>query len=174
MVLSDSPTADLDGPAPVGARLLGTLAGAALLVGCAGAPAPAAPPSEPPPPPAACLLDTGALRVATGVAWTADSTTATDIRCVYDPAGGTGADFVVVDVAPPGIPVPPLDELAAVCEDGTRVPAGDGFGCRLAGGGVFAATVRDGALVTLAAATVPAATTADRLAAALAGQLTPR
>lgn len=154
------------------ARLLGTLAGAALLTACTGAPAapdtaPDIAPPAPPAPPAACLLDTDALRVATGVAWTADATTATDTRCVYDP--DTGTEFAVVDLAP--APATPLAEVAAVCTDGTRAPAGDGFACRLAGGGVFAATVRDGELTTLAAASVPAATTADRLAAALADQL---
>ncbi|MDN5933132.1 MAG: hypothetical protein L0I24_19045, partial [Pseudonocardia sp.] len=114
--------------------------------------------------------DTDALRAATGLVWAPDDTTASDTRCVYDPATGTGAEFVAVDVAPPG--VTPLDDIAAVCAAGTRGPAGDGFVCRLPAGGVFAATVRDGELVTLAAASVPAATTADRLAAALAEQLT--
>lgn len=157
------------------ARLLGTLAGAVLLTACTGepAPAPAAAP-EPAPPPAACLLDPDALRAATGLVWAPDDTTASDTRCLYDPATGTGAEFVAVDVAPPGVtgPPTPLDDIAAVCADGTRVPAGDGFGCRLPAGGVFAATVRDGELVTLAAAAVPAGTTADALATALAEQLT--
>lgn len=155
------------------ARLLGTLAAAVLLTACTGGgtPAPSAAPAPPgpPEPPAACLLDTAALRATTGTAWTADAATATDTRCVYDPDGGTGAEFVVVDVAQG--PATPLDDVAAVCADGTRTAAGAGFGCRLAGGGVFAATVRDGALVTLAAAGVPATTTADRLATALADQL---
>jgi hypothetical protein len=156
----------------VNARLLGPLAGVLLLTACTGAaPAPAAAPAppEPPAPPAACLLDTAALRVATGLAWTADATTATDTRCVYDPEGGADAEFVVVDVAEP---VTPLEEVADVCADGSRTPAGAGFVCRLAGGGLFAATVRDGELVTLAAAAVPAGTTVDRLAAGLAEQLT--
>jgi hypothetical protein len=171
----------------VSARLLGTLAGAVWLTACTGtpAPAPAAPP-EPPPPPAACLLDTDALRVATGLTWAPDDTTASDTRCVYDPGTGTGTEFVVVDVDPPAVTEPPtpldeptplddptpVDDIAAVCAGDTRVPAGSGFVCRLPAGGVFAATVRDGALVTLAAAAVPAATTADALGTAFAEQLT--
>lgn len=158
MVLSDA----------VGARLLGPLACALLVTACTAPVTPAAAPApEPPAPPAACLLDTDALRVATGIAWTADATTATDLRCVYDPDGATVTEFVVVDVAA----ATPLDDVAGVCAEGTRTPAGDGFGCRLTGGGVFAATVRDGELVTLAAAAVPATVTADRLATALAEQL---
>jgi hypothetical protein len=155
----------------VSARLLGALTAAVLLSGCTGVapvPDPAPPTTEPPAPPAACLLDTEALRVATGLAWAADTTTATDTRCVYDPDGGTGTEFVVVDVAQPGVP---LDQVAELCTAGTRIPAGEGLVCGLAGGGVFAATVRGGELVTLAAASVPAATTADRLTAALGEQL---
>lgn len=150
---------------PAGAALLGV-----LLAGCTGAPPPAAAPAPAPPPPAppaACLLDVEALRAATGPAWAADEAVASDTRCVYDPAGGTDGEFVVVDVGP----AVPLDDVAALCADGTRTPAGTGFTCRLPGGGVFAATVHDGDLVTAAAAEVPAATTSDRLAAALGAQL---
>lgn len=174
-----------------GGRVRGRLPGALLavlvlavpaLAGCTGAvpadprpagtaPADTAPAdAAPPAPPAACLLDTGALRAATGLAWTADETAAGATRCVYDPEGGSGTQFVGVDVTPG--PATPLDEVAAVCAPDTRTPAGAGFVCRLPGGGVFAATLRDGDLVTVAVASVPAATSADRLAAALGDQLT--
>lgn len=148
-------------------RLLGALAGAVVLTGCAGTPAPDAAPvaPEPPAPPAACLLDADALAAATGVAWTPDGTAASDTRCVYDARGSDA--FLVVDLAAPV----PLDDVAAVCDGDTRTPAGSGFVCRLPGGGVFAATEHDGDLLTLAAAAVPAATTADRLASALGAQL---
>ena len=149
---------------PAGAVLLGV-----LLAGCTAAPAPPPPPVPPPPPapPAACLLDVAALRTATGPAWVADETAATDTRCVYDPEGATAGEFVVVEVGPAVV----LDDVAAVCADGTRTPTGTGFTCRLPGGGVFAATLHDGDLVTVAAVEVPASTTPDRLATALGAQL---
>ena len=81
-----------------GARTAALLAATVLLsllsVGCTGgaiddsaATAPGAVPAPPPPPPpAACLLDTDALATTTGLSWTADAVTASDTRCVYDPA----------------------------------------------------------------------------------------
>lgn len=149
------------------ARLLGVLAGAVVLTGCTAAPAPDAAPvtTEPPAPPAACLLDVDALTAASGVAWTPDEIAASDTRCVYDADGG--GEFLVVEITASV----PLDEVAAVCTSGSRAPAGGGFVCGLPGGGVFAATERDGDLLTLATATVPAATTSERLATALGGQL---
>ncbi|MBW0115944.1 hypothetical protein, partial [Pseudonocardia abyssalis] len=96
-----------------------------------------------------------------------DEIAASDTRCIYDADGG-GGEFLVVEIAP----AVPLDDVAAVCTAGSRTPAGTGFVCGLPGGGVFAATERDGDLLTLAAAAVPAATTADRLATALDAQLT--
>jgi hypothetical protein len=157
------------------------LLGAVVLAGCTAAPAPeptaAAPVPEPVVPPAACVLDVAVLSSATGLTWAADETTASDTRCVYDPAPGSGTDFVAVDVlsSPPtgsGPPPAALDTLARACAADTRAPAGtDGFVCRFPGGGVFAARDRAGVVVTVAAAEVPAATTADQLAAAFTEQL---
>lgn len=155
-----------------GAALAGLVGLAGPVVaGCSAAPVPDAPPAttEPPAPPAACLLDTGALQAATGLAWTPDATTAGDARCVYDPASGTGAEFAAVDVAPR--PSGTLDDIAALCAAGSRTPASTGFVCRLEGGGVFAATDRGSDLVTLAVATVPEGTTAAQLTTALAEQI---
>lgn len=161
-----------------------------LASGCTGAgpPGPARQ-TDPPAPPAACLLDPAALAATSGVAWTPDRSIASDTRCVYDvaapatagttptPADGPPA-FLAVETAPirAGDPTTELDTIAQLCAEGSRAPvtAPEGaFVCRLAGGGVFAATVREGELVTLAAASVPAATTADLLATALAEQLPP-
>ncbi|MHA6782588.1 hypothetical protein ACVGOW_16585 [Pseudonocardia saturnea] len=157
-----------------------------LAAGCTGSgPPEPARKADPPAPAAACLLDPDALAAGSGVAWIPDRSIASDTRCVYDvatagstpaPADGPRA-FLVVETAPirGGDPAAELETVAQVCAEGSRAPvtaAQDGFVCRLAGGGVFAATVRDGELVTLAAASVPAASTADRLATALAEQLT--
>jgi hypothetical protein len=60
-----------------------------------GAPAPA-----PPAPPAACLLDTDALAAGTGLSWTADVSTASDTRCVYDPGPGTAASAAPASSSP--------------------------------------------------------------------------
>jgi len=131
---------------------------------------PAAAPALPEPaPPAACLLDTTVLATTTGVGWTPDATTASDTRCVYDPDGGSGQEFVVIAVtADPG----GLDGIAPVCASDTRTPGtSGGFVCGLPGGGVFAAVVRGEELVTIAAARVPASTTAERLGTAFAEQL---
>jgi hypothetical protein len=165
---------------PLAAAAIVALAG--LLAGCTdgGAPEPPAPPPPPPPPPpAACLLDTGALAAATGLTWTPDASTASDTRCVYDPSGSPrppeGPAFVAVEVAPGADPNPAtvLDAVAALCEDGSRVPAGQaGFVCRFDGDSVFAAAVRDGQVVTLAASAVPAGTTAARLVVAFDQQIT--
>ncbi|WP_219416462.1 hypothetical protein [Pseudonocardia nigra] len=178
------------------ARAAGLLVCAAALSGCslfadADAPDPAAQ-APPPAPPAACLLDTAALAAATGVTWTPDQTTATDTRCVYDPAaapapdgaeetdGGDDAEgpaFLAVDVTPLAgdDPAAGLDTVAGVCTDGSRAPVtatdGGGFVCRLPGGSVYAATVRGGELVTVAASTVPPGTTAARLVVAVSEQL---
>ena len=164
---------------PYAAAAIVALAG--LLAGCTdgGAPeAPAPPPPPPPPPPAACLLDTGALATATGLTWTPDASTASDTRCVYDPSGTTrppeGPAFVAVEVTPAADPNPAtaLDAVAALCEDGSRVPAGQaGFVCRFDGDSVFAAAVRNGQVVTLAASAVPAGTTAARLVVAFDQQI---
>jgi hypothetical protein len=164
-------------PAGLGLAGLG-LAGAALLAGCTAGPDPVVPP--PPPPPAACLLDTAALAAITGLSWTPDAATASDTRCVYDPTTlsvpGDRPAFVTVDVVPAQGPDPAaeLDTVAGVCDDGSRVPvvAGDGFVCRFQGGNVFAATVRRGDLVTIAASAVPPGTTAARLVIAFDQQLT--
>ncbi|GAA1323119.1 hypothetical protein [Pseudonocardia xinjiangensis] len=184
--------------------LTGALTGAALLGGCSlGAdpdrPGSAAPPSPPPDPPAACMLDTAALATATGLTWTPDATTASDTRCVYDPAAGAptsgvptsgtptagttaagddadGPAFVAVDVAPTGATAAnaALDTAAAACRPTSRseVPtAGGGFVCRFEGGSVFAAAVRGGRLVTVSASAVPAGTTTAQLVTALREQL---
>lgn len=170
----------------LGAKLLGwALLGVAVLAvlgGCTAAPPASAPLIAPTPepvvPPAACVLDLAAMATATGLTWTADETTASDTRCVYDPEPGSGTDFVAVEVlsSPPTSsgPAPAaLDTLALACAPDTRAPAGsDGFVCRFPGGGVFAARDRAGVVVTVAAAEVPAAITADQLAAAFTEQLT--
>ncbi|MCY7343820.1 MAG: hypothetical protein LH603_18810 [Pseudonocardia sp.] len=173
------------------------LAGALLLGGCTPAPPSPAPEPSPatstsqvpsgqaePPPPAACLLDAAALAAATGMTWTPDRTTASDTRCVYDPARDPaaatgGADFVAVDVAPSGTddPAGELDTLAQVCDDGSRAAAGPGdagvagFVCRFRSGSVFAAAARGGQVVTVAASAVPSGTTAAQLVVAFTEQL---
>lgn len=153
---------------------MGVVVLTATLGGCsvADAPAPAEPP-PPPPPPAACLLDAAALATATGLSWTPDLSTASDARCVYDPSGprpAEGPAFLAVDVTPD--PPAALDTVAALCEDGSRVPAGtDGFVCRYQGGNVFAAIAHEGRLVTLSASAVPAGTTAARLVVAFDQQV---
>ncbi len=147
--------------------------GLILLAGCTavpGSPAAVSEP-EPPAPPAACLLDTAALAADSGVAWEPDLITATDTRCVYD----AGEAFLAVDIAPG---TDDLETPAQLCDATTRtdLPAG-GLVCRF-GDGVFAAAVlqpgevADGdALLTIAAAQVPAGSDAPRLADALARQL---
>ena len=142
---------------------------------------PAGPPAPPPPPPpAACVLDTVALAAGTGVPWSVDAVTASDTRCVYDPASastpdprsGVRTDFVAVHLAAVD-PATTLDELAAACAAGSREPvAPDGFVCRFRDGdGVLAARTRAGRLVTVTASAVPTGTTAERLAAAIGDQL---
>jgi hypothetical protein len=156
----------------VAAAVTAGLAGACS-PGAAPAPAPA-PPPPPPPPPAACLLDTAALAAATGLDWTPDASTASDTRCVYDPSpeGAAAPAFVTVDVAPAADPATTLDTVTALCEEGSAVPAGDtGVVCRFQGGSVFAAAVRDGRVVTVAASAVPAGTTAARLVVAFDQQV---
>jgi hypothetical protein len=137
--------------------------------------------ARPPAPPAACLLDTAALTATTGLTWVPDQNTATDTRCVYDPAvpgvTGAGPDFVAVDVAPlrSTTSATELDTIAGVCEAGSRAPvlaANGGFVCRIAGGNVFGALVRGDQVVTVAASAVPAGTTAARLVVAFTQQLT--
>jgi hypothetical protein len=164
-------------------QLTRTVAALVVAVAVAGCSAPAdrqAPPPPPPPPlpPAACLLDTAALAAATGVGWAPDASTASDTRCVYDPAASPrppeGPVFLAVEVTPAGEPAVALDTVAEVCEDDSRVAAvGDqaGFVCRIQGGSVFAATARDGQVVTLAASAVPSGTTAARLVMAFDQQL---
>jgi hypothetical protein len=151
---------------------------AAALGACstADSPAPSVPP--PPPPPAACLLDTGALTATTGLSWTPDASTASDTRCVYDPSGtprpAEGPAFLSVDVTQDVAQEPStaLDAVAALCEGGSRAPAGTtGFVCRYQGGNVFAAVVHDGRLVTLSASAVPAGTTAAQLVVAFDQQV---
>jgi hypothetical protein len=170
----------------------GVLAAAALAVsagitaGCTAAPAiePPAPTVEaaPPAPPAACLLDTTGLATASGLTWTPDRTTASDTRCVYDPApAGTGdanpgTGFATVAITPmtAADPRDELDGVATVCQDGSRaaVPAGGtGFVCRFRGGSVFAALVRAGQLVTVSVSAVPEGTTAAQLVVAMTQQL---
>lgn len=153
----------------------------AVLAGCAAESRPPEPPpvpAAPPAPPAACLLDTAALATTTGIGWTADETTASDDRCVYDPAGADGTpggpEFLAVDIVPATGTAAGLETVAAVCAPGSRAPveAGDGgFVCRFEGGSVFAARVSTGRLVTVAASGVPAGTTAARLVVALSRQL---
>ena len=167
-------------PSMRSARPAATLLVMAAVVSGAGcstveAPAPQAPP-PPPAPPVACLLDTGALATATGLTWTPDASTASDTRCVYDPSGTPrppdGPAFLAVDVTTDPDPVAALDIVAALCEDGSRAPAGtSGFVCRFQGGNVFAAVVHDGRLVTLAASAVPPGTTAAQLVVAFDQQV---
>lgn len=155
----------------------GVLAGVALLAGCTAGPAPVEPP-PPPPPPAACLLDTAALAATTGLAWTPDANTASDSRCVYDPSTlsipADGPAFVTVDVvaAQDQNAAAALETVAALCDEGSRATAGEsGFVCRFQGGNVFAAIVRGGEVVTIAASAVPPGTTAARLVVAFGQQL---
>lgn len=158
-------------------RFTAGAAGAALallgLVACTGPPGEqaAAPAPDPPPPPAACLLALDALAAATGLSWNPDPTTASDTRCVYDPAGDGGA-FLAVELAPvDGDPAAVLERVAEVC-DGTAERAGAAaLVCGLDSGGVYGAAATDGRLVTLAASAVPDGTTAAGLTAALAEQL---
>jgi hypothetical protein len=167
------------------ARAAALVVAVGVLTGCSagGGPTPPAPPPPPPPPPppAACLLDTDALTAATGLTWTPDPNTASDTRCVYDPAGAPrppdGPAFLAVDVTPDPDPVTALDTVAALCEDGSRAPAAGsegraaGFVCRFQGGNVFAAAASEGRLVTLAASAVPPGTTAASLVVAFDRQV---
>lgn len=162
------------------------LAASALLVGSlvstCGGPAgtqagPAAASSTAPPvPPAACLLDTAAFEAATGIAWTPDATTATDGRCVFDPAGPQDDPaFVTATVAAPAPDAATaLTTLAQLCDARSRaeVPGtGGGFVCRFQTGTVVGAAPRGAQLLTLTASAVPKGTTADRLTRGLAEQL---
>jgi hypothetical protein len=155
-------------------RFVGAVVLTAALGGCSGAaPVPVAP-RPPPPPPAACLLDTAALAVATGLTWTPDASTASDSRCVYDLPGAQrpaeGPAFLSVEVTQD--PATALDTVAELCDDGSRAPVGAaGFVCRYQGGNVFAALVRDGRLVTISASAVPAGTTAAQLVVAFDQQV---
>lgn len=166
--------------------LAGTAVGLASALGLAGCTA--APPDDaagprsatPPPPPAACLLDPAALAAASGVGWTPDQSTASDVRCVYDPDVPTGprsAQFLVVELVPSGAgdPAADLDSAATACAAGSRVPlqaGASGFGCRFRTvEGVFAAVVRSGTLITVSSAAVPDGTTVERLSDAVRQQL---
>ena len=156
-----------------GVRSAGVLAAAALLVACSGEvePAPAVP--TPPPPPAACLLDVDALAAATGLPWTPEPATAGDVRCVYDARQDDPLAFLAVELAPPVSPAE-LEDVAAACTDGSRttVAAGRGaFVCTLPAGSILGAVAADDHLITVAASQIPAGTTADELAPALASQL---
>jgi hypothetical protein len=173
----------------IAGRVAAALGAVALLAGCSVGSGPAEPgPAEPgpavspppPPPPAACVLDTAALGAATGLTWTPDETTASDTRCVYDPAGAPstpdGPAFVAVDIAPAGGPDAgsTLDTVAGLCDPNSRadVTAADGgFVCRFQGGSVFAAAVRNEQVVTVAASAVPPGTTAARIVTAFSEQL---
>jgi len=120
------------------------------------------------------VLDTDALAAATGLAWTPDASTASDTRCVYDPSGAPrpaeGPAFLSVDVTPD--PQATIDAVAALCDRGSRAPAGTGgFVCRYQGGNVFAAVTHDGRLLTLSASAVPAGTTAAQLVVAFDQQV---
>ena len=180
--------------APAGAELglpvlaLLVLAVTGLLAACTTGPGPVTPP-PPPPPPAACLLDTAAFAAGTGITWTPDASTASDTRCVYDPAGPAagGADgpaFVAVDVAQAQDPAAELDRVGALCADGSRAPMATGgatgspgggeigFVCRFQGGSVFGAAVRGDQLLTVSASAVPVGTTAAQLVLAFDQQLT--
>ena len=159
--------------------LAGVVLGAgALLGGCTAGPDPVETPA--PPPPAACMLDTAAFAAATGLTWTPDASTASDTRCVYDPAGAVppeGPAFVTVEVVTlqGSDPAAELETVAGLCTEGSRAPvaAGDGaFVCRFQGDSVFAAMARTGQVVTLAASAVPPGTTAARLVMAFDQQLT--
>jgi hypothetical protein len=182
---------------PVVRALATALVGVAVLAACTGDPTeegltgpggtPAVVTTPPPPPPAACLLDTDALTADTGLTWTADATTASDTRCVYDPSPaapasgapatpqkGTSGEFVAVDIAAASDqpPAAQLDVLAQVCEQGTRAPtARNGFVCRFGGGSVFAGLVRGEQVITVAASAVPPGTTAAALVVAFSQQL---
>jgi hypothetical protein len=156
--------------------ILGTGLSAVLAVGgCTAAndtPAPA-PQAPPPPPPAACLLDGATLAATTGLTWTPDQTTATDTRCVYDPAAAAG--FLAVELAPAtDDAATQLDTIAQLCVAGSRadVEAADGgFVCRFDGANVYAAMVRGDRLVTISSSAVPVGTTGAKLAVAFAEQL---
>jgi hypothetical protein len=178
------------------ARAVVALAAAGLMAGCssgsgAGSDTPVVQ-APPPAPPAACLLDAGKLAGTTGISWKADQTTASDTRCVYDPAAGSdvgasptgeaaaaasdGPQFLAVTLgdATASDPTTELDTLAQVCDAGSRAPmvAADGaFVCRFRAGSVFAAEVRHGKVVTLAASAVPTGTTGARLVVAFGEQL---
>jgi hypothetical protein len=156
------------------------LATGLVLGGCsavAPAPAPApAPQAQPPAPPAACLLDGAALASATGITWTPDQSTATDTRCVYDPAGSSGpAGFLAVErTSSTDDAATQLDTIAQLCTKGSRADAdaADGaFTCRFDGGNVYAARVRGPQVVTISSSAVPKGTTVDRLARGLTEQL---
>ncbi len=192
------------GSRPVGWWACGVGLLVAVAAGCSapsGPPAPAPEVAPPPAPPAACLLDTAGLTSTTGLGWTPDQTTASDTRCVYDPAapnppaagsGSTAAEpsaaeptgaqpaaansFLAVEIAPVTATDAgaELDVVAAACADGSRTPIADGgagFVCRFRGGSVFAAIVRAGKVVTVSVSEIPEGTTAARLVVALQQQL---
>jgi hypothetical protein len=154
------------------------LSAALAVAGCSAGGDPPEPvrQAQPPPPPAACMLDGAALATTTGLAWAPDPSTATDIRCVYDPAGNGGrVAFLAVDVTTStDDAATQLDTIAQLCERGSRadVDAADGgFVCRFDGGSVYAAVVRGGQVVTISTSAVPAGTTGAKLAVAFGEQL---
>lgn len=160
-----------------GGRAAALLVVAGLLTACTSEPAAPTPQAQPPAPPAACLLDGAALAATTGLAWTPDQSTATDTRCVYDPAGNPGpAGFLAVEVGSSSDDAASqLDTIAELCQSGSRadVQAADGgFVCRFDDDGVYAALVQGGQVVTVASSAVPPGTTAARLAVAFTQQLT--
>jgi hypothetical protein len=156
-----------------------TLTGGILLLGALAAcsASPPAPPEAPvaPAPPASCVLDVAKLGAATGVAWTAETASATATRCVYDPDGPQGPVFAAVTLAEGGGPAE-LDTIAKACAGGTRQVVASGFVCRLGTGtrptgSVLAATAGAGRLVTVTVSAAPSGTTVDAVARALADQL---
>lgn len=143
------------------------------LAGCSGPQAAPEPPAAPARP-AACMVDEDTLRAATGVAWTAETATATATRCVYDPDGPQGPVFAAVTIADGA--AAELETVAQACVGGTRQGVANGFVCRLgandrATGSVLAATAGGGRLVTVTVSAAPAGTTVDALSKALAEQL---
>ncbi|MGH3566363.1 MAG: hypothetical protein ACRDRH_10075 [Pseudonocardia sp.] len=175
------PEATVHRPALLGPAVLTGLVVA--LTACTGgippasAPAPPAVPAPPPALPAACMLDTAALGIVTGVTWTPNATTANATRCVYDPSGAPTAFFVTVDITALGrnAPADELKNLPGFCDAGTLTPfqAGAGaFMCLFQGGNVFSAVVTNDRVVTISASSVPAGIDKEQLALTFAADLT--